>query len=154
MSSTKIKREPANNSDCMSNVWPSGNHSIHKWTTSWCIWNILHVIGCIIIFGTIILGKLNMWLQWHSKRLSISHLNLSNTFSIYLSGDKCKVYCCLSLFIRIPRICSASPRSFIENAEFSCCFRAFRVLFFFPASSISSTYSTTIIGLPSSSFLV
>ena len=71
-----------------------------------------------------------------------------------LKGDKCKVYCCLSLFIRIPRICSASPRSFIENAKFSCCFRAFRVLFFFPASSISSTYSTQIIGLPSSSFLV
>ena len=37
MSPTKISQEPANNSDCMSNVWPSGNHSIHKWTTSWCL---------------------------------------------------------------------------------------------------------------------
>ena len=88
MSSTRISHETANN---------SGSMSIHKWTISWCIQNILHVIGFIIIFGTIILWKVNMWLQWRSKRLSISQIESAQHFFNVLFLGWIKVYCSLSL---------------------------------------------------------
>ncbi|MFS8030661.1 hypothetical protein Hanom_Chr17g01536671 [Helianthus anomalus] len=47
--------------------------------------------------------------------LALSMLNLRSTFSMYCSCDMCNFFEALSLVIRIPRICFAGPKSFIEN---------------------------------------
>ena len=84
---TRIGKIPTDYSNCMNNIWPGTNHSIHQTINNRGIRNFFHVFfiffTCRTLFDT--------QLKWPASGVDISlillMLNLLSTLSMYFSGD-------------------------------------------------------------------